>query len=294
MPKKSNQNLLFEMLRSFTALARTENLSQAVTHIDSTRQTIRRHIDYLEAKKGVKLFEVVDRKYRLTEEGAQSLWDAEMLLLRGDAWLKGVTKTKNGLEEIRTVGDDGKIYFSQQHRLDRLWKDGTDLLQKGFECWSKAKTRIETAEMQPVRKYWTIYRLRPNGWQCVEIGDDSAYAVWFGWEWAKSSVGNMVKDTPSGREHAEFISSSYEKPLQEGGIRLDHLYRVGPRKPGGEFQPFSFQRLLMGCVFPNGDPAVAILANLTNNIDIPWMDKDVYPAMSKEIVKEFEERMDLD
>ncbi|MEP3512466.1 MAG: hypothetical protein ABJN38_11970, partial [Lentilitoribacter sp.] len=36
--------LLHEMIRSFTTLARTLNLSHAVKELGSTRQTLRRHI----------------------------------------------------------------------------------------------------------------------------------------------------------------------------------------------------------------------------------------------------------
>ena len=46
--REMNQPLLFEMLRSFTTLARTLNLSHAVEELNSTRQTIRRHISQLE------------------------------------------------------------------------------------------------------------------------------------------------------------------------------------------------------------------------------------------------------
>ena len=44
--------LLFEILRSFTMLAATLNLSHAVKELGSTRQTVRRHISQLEDIKG--------------------------------------------------------------------------------------------------------------------------------------------------------------------------------------------------------------------------------------------------
>jgi len=40
--------LLYEMVRSFTVLADTLNLSQAVRLLGSTRQTVRRHIAQIE------------------------------------------------------------------------------------------------------------------------------------------------------------------------------------------------------------------------------------------------------
>ena len=64
-----NQPLLFEMIRSFTTLAKTLNLSHAVSELNSTRQTVRRHIAQLEAVKGETLFTLESRQYHLTEAG---------------------------------------------------------------------------------------------------------------------------------------------------------------------------------------------------------------------------------
>ncbi|MEO1399352.1 MAG: LysR family transcriptional regulator, partial [Pseudomonadota bacterium] len=71
--KEMNQPLLFEMLRSFTTLAKTLNLSHAVSELNSTRQTVRRHIALLEEMRGEVLFDVVNRRYELTEAGQAAL-----------------------------------------------------------------------------------------------------------------------------------------------------------------------------------------------------------------------------
>jgi len=77
MPVKEVTNpLLFEMIRSFSTLAKRLNLSHAVEELGSTRQTVRRHIDNLEEIKGVVLFRVVDRRYELTEAGTHALPEA--------------------------------------------------------------------------------------------------------------------------------------------------------------------------------------------------------------------------
>ena len=75
-------SLLHEMIRSFTTLARTLNLSHAVKELGSTRQTVRRHIAQLEEAKGVVLFTIEDRQYYLTEEGARALPEAQDILAR--------------------------------------------------------------------------------------------------------------------------------------------------------------------------------------------------------------------
>ena len=58
MKKIQCQSILFELLRSFSTLARTLNLSKAVRELGSTRQTVRRHIYLLEEARGEKLFSV--------------------------------------------------------------------------------------------------------------------------------------------------------------------------------------------------------------------------------------------
>ena len=67
---------MFEMLRSFTTLAETLNLSHAVVLLGSTRQTVRRHIQQLEEMRGEALFEVHDRQYVLTDAGDRSVREA--------------------------------------------------------------------------------------------------------------------------------------------------------------------------------------------------------------------------
>ena len=62
---------LFDILRSFTTLANTLNLSETVEILGVTRQTVRRHINSLEEMKGIQLLELRNRRYYLTEAGEQ-------------------------------------------------------------------------------------------------------------------------------------------------------------------------------------------------------------------------------
>lgn len=68
---------LAEMLRSFVVLADTLNLSHAVERLQTTRQTVRRHIKLLEERRGAPLFELRDRQYALTPAGKRALPEAE-------------------------------------------------------------------------------------------------------------------------------------------------------------------------------------------------------------------------
>ena len=101
MKKIQCQSILFELLRSFSTLARTLNLSKAVRELGSTRQTVRRHIYLLEEARGEKLFSVEDRQYRLTAAGRASLQGAEEILSFGEAWLGRSLSHKDRLVSIK-------------------------------------------------------------------------------------------------------------------------------------------------------------------------------------------------
>ncbi len=280
--------ILLEMLNSYVTLAQTLNLSKAVEILGSTRQTVRRHIKALEEARGARLFEVSNHQYHLTEAGKASLYEAQNILQRADAWLKGGQANINGLEVIQHEVEGGQRYYSQQHHLNQLWQSGTPLLRKAFDCWARAQGEIESPEMAPIRPYILIYRRVGNAWQCVEIGDKSAYAKWFGWKWVKSSVGYMVTDTPGGADSASHVSDAYETINLKGGVRLDHMYRTLPREPGGPMLPAKLQRLLFGCTFPDGNRAIGSIVEFTSDIDLSLISKGDIQPVPAELQAEFQ------
>lgn len=281
-------NNLLEMLRSFVELSKTLNLSKAVRNLGTTRQTVRRHIDCLEEARGDKLFQLRDRQYQLTPFGKQSLNEAKFILARADAWVLSQTQWINDLEFIESENDSGAPeYYSQQHRLDRIQRDGTPLIQSGFSCWANSQTFIESPELKLIRPFLLIYRPSKDGWQCVEIGESSSYAVWFGWEWAKSNVGHTVKETPAGTDYADHILQAYQMIYENGGVRFDHLIRQVPRKKDGPSHSICFQRLLIGLTFPNGDRALGVLADATEHVDIAGLDKNRIERMPEQFLKQY-------
>ncbi len=286
---KKGEKFLFEMLRSFVTLAETLNLSQAVEILGSTRQTMRRHLDILQQARGGPLFELVHRQYQLTELGRQSVKEAEIILARGGAWLKGRNHHIDGLEMVKLEGKDGQMFQYQQHHLSRLWSDGTPLLQKGFNCWAASREGIEDQAFKELRPYMLVYRPLGNNWQCVEIGERSVYSFWFGWKTARSSVGRNVRDRLLSAAFSGSILHSYQKVYDAGTIRLDHLSRFGPRKEDGEMLPSHYQRLLIGSSFPDGDFALIVLTDLTDNVEIRGVNASPIASMSKEILAEFKE-----
>ena len=85
MKKHQCQSILFEHLKSFSTLAHSLNLSNALRELGSTRQTVRRHINLLEEVRGEKLFSIEDRQHQLTVAGRASLRETEDIWARGEA-----------------------------------------------------------------------------------------------------------------------------------------------------------------------------------------------------------------
>lgn len=284
MPSRS---ILFELLRSYVALAHSLNLSEAVASLGSTRQTVRRHIQILEEVRGEKLFELRNRQYCLTEAGAQSLKEAEAILARGEAWLDGSTERVDGLAVVKDYGDEGLVFCAQQHRISRLWVDESPLLQCGLRCWANANASIEAPELALIRPYLVIYRRHGDSWLCVEIGDKSSYATWFGWAWARSNIGRLVKEMPAGAAYAAFVQQAYQSVYEGHSVRLDHVHTEMPRQKDGPLLPVSFQRLLLGCTFPDGEFALALLVDRTYNIEIAGLSGERIRAMPEDLVMTF-------
>ena len=281
----------FEMLRAFDSLARSLNLSETAESLGVTRQTVRRHIINLEALRGGPLFSLEKHSYSLTELGKASLSGAQSLLRQGDSWSFGDVKSpgrSQHLEYAKFTDDQGRRYYSQQHPVSAISSKGTEIVRKALPAWGNALARIEADAMAAVRPYLVVYRRSADGWVCVEIGDESAYAKWFGWTWAKSAIGQLSSHDQAGNEFNRFIADAYERLHGEGGARLDHLFAYLPREISDNPIPVTFQRLLMGCVFPDGAPALAVLVSVTTDVEIDSLTSDDLQSVSPALIAEFE------
>ena len=276
---KSTAGVTVAMLRAFVCMSRTLNLSKTCQELGATRQTVRRHLTDLERIRGEQLFEVSDRQYRLTSSGRECLDGAKNLLLQLDSWAGQSKLKKNvhrGLESSSYTDADGREFFSQQHPVSQIAMNGLPLMQEALSAWGRAGTRIEHKAWEVIRPYTVLFRKSAHGWVFVDIGTESAYAKWFGWTWSRSAIGKLMEEDNVGDEFNEFVSGAYSRIYEEGGIRLDHLYAHLP-KDGGDPVPGTFQRLLLGCVFPDGTPGLSLLAVITRQVEIDALGED-YPS----------------
>lgn len=274
------------MMRAFVCMSRNLNLSKTCEELGATRQTVRRHINDLEKIKGEQLFKVEDRQYMLTPAGKASLDGAKSILLSLDTWAGQSSLTKNvsgGLESSKYVDADGRAFHSQQHAVSKIALNGLPLVKRALVAWGSSEARLEHEAMEVIRPYSVIYRKGPAGWVFVDIGTESAYAKWFGWAWSKSAIGKLMNEDNVGDEFNEFISGAYSRIYEEGGVRLDHVYAYLP-KDGGELLPVTFQRLLLGCVFPDGTPGLSVLAVITPDVEIDALEEDDWPEIPENLI----------
>ncbi|MFO8126463.1 LysR family transcriptional regulator [Yoonia sp.] len=286
LQSKNNTGVTIAMLRAFICLSKTLNLSKACEELGTTRQTVRRHITDLEVILQEQLFEVVDRQYNLTSQGYDAIDEAKALLLRLDLWAGQSSLKKNssgGLEKLQYTDANQRTFHSQQHPVSQLAFKGLPIMKKAFAAWGNAETQIEHEALAKIRPYTLIFRKGPAGWVFVDIGQKSAYAQWFGWAWSKSAIGKLLDEDNIGDEYNDFVAGAYSRIYDEGGVRLDHIYAHLP-KDGGEPQPGTFQRLLLGGVFPDGTPGLILLAAITDQVEIDALAEADRPHMAPHLI----------
>jgi hypothetical protein len=263
--------LLFEMIRSFVTLAARLNLSHAVKELNSTRQTVRRHISTLEEAMGAPLFYIEDRQYFLSEEGESALPYAQDILARGTTWLRGQSSTVGYLQHLKASAGDWDFYQEQQP-LGRIWSDSSLLLRETFRSWAMSAGEIENELFAHVRPYLIIYRQSEAGWICVEFGQKSVYVNWFGQDFARSSIGRPLSQMPAGEEFSHLIYQSFSEVQASQTARLDHVFTRMPNRHADELSPVCYQRLILSGFFPDGSPAVMSLILPVDSVNIKGLD----------------------
>ncbi|MEL6452444.1 MAG: LysR family transcriptional regulator [Pseudomonadota bacterium] len=274
-----NQPLLFEMIRSFTTLARTLNLSHAVSELNSTRQTVRRHIAQLEAMRGEPLFQVKDRRYDLTDAGHAALPEAQDMMARAHAWSRGQTGSHGALQYLKAREGDW-VFYQQQQPMGTIWTDKSVLLRETYRAWMMAGYEIESPCLGHVRPYLMVYRHTDAGWICVEFGEKSAYVNWFGLDYARSSIGRPIAKLPAGEEFGRMLDQSFHDIEANQLARLDHVFTRMPKLQGQTQATLVYQRLMMAGFFPDRSPAVLTLVLPTAEVNIKDLDDEQRAAIT--------------
>lgn len=281
---QANQPLLFEIIRSFVTLARTLNLSHAVSELGSTRQTVRRHIAQLEEIKGGALFKLEDRHYRLTPLGEKLLPEARDLFARGQGWLNGTAHTINGLQYVSSCTGEGPPLVQQQHPIGEIFRSNNDLLRRALQAWAMSGGELEHDAMAEIRPHIMVFRRQDNNWLCVELGDECSYVSWFGWAKARSSIGRPLAVMPGGEGFGHLVNLAYMEVEASQGARLDHIYTVFPREPDGPPVPLAYERLLTGARFPDESFALVSVLRRTYDLKIAGVTDDMIRQMPEDML----------
>ncbi len=275
--------LLYEMLKSFTILAEELNLSRAVERLDSTRQTVRRHIAVLEELRGEVLFVIEDRRYALTSAGAFALREAREIVTRSEAWGNRLSGHVSDLQRFSGTGKHLSYFELQQHPLGELWNSSPKLLRDLFHAWADAEGALEAEPLKSMRAHVVVFRRVEDNWVCVEIGRESSYTSWFGETWALSSVGVKTAKLPGGKDFGLWLNAPYDEVSASQGVRLDHIVTELPRENIDNLVPISYQRLLLGCRFANQSKGLISAVFRTYNVDISGIDRDTIEQMPAEL-----------
>ena len=282
-----NQPLLFEMIRSFTTLARTLNLSHAVGELKNTRQTVRRHIETLENSMGGALFEVKDRRYQLTPLGEQMLPSAQSILAQGRLWLNGDLSEVDGMMHMSYEDGEGWYFHIQKQKISSVWDCGSKLLPTAVQAWTASQGQLESEAMQAVRPYALVYRDTPAGWLCSEVGERSFFSKWWGWAEARSSVGRPLDQFPGGAEVAAIMKLPFLEVQTTQGLRMDQVATVLPRGPDKAQTTLVFNRLLMAARLPDGSFVLVVVIDGARDLMIQGVDASILESMPEDVIVDF-------
>lgn len=274
--------LLFEMIRSFVAMARTLNLSHAVKELNSTRQTVRRHITALEELKGGALFDVRERRYALSPLGERVLPEAKELQANATAWISGQAEKVNGLQYLSHQSGDGSFFYQQQHQVDRVFSSTGTMLQDVIKGWSLAGGQLEHEALKSVRPFCNIFRRAQGELVFTEVGEDSSFVSWFGSALAQSTIGRTMGQMPGGDVFEHLMNMAYSEIERSQAIRLDHIHTIMAKEGSDVPVPIAYERLMLGARYPDQSPAIISVVRRTYDVKI----RDVTSAMVRRMPEE--------
>lgn len=264
----STPPMLAEMMRSFVVLARTENLTSAVSELGITRQTVRRHITQLEELLGCNLLVSGPKGYRLTEEGNRHLTNACWTLSQMEDWVAGAVDVVGYLQQVSLQLESGGYFCCRQHKLIDVWRLGTASIQVGFRAWYESQGNVEHPLVEEIRPKMVFFRKQQGKWLYIHVGDESTMTNWLGLVWARSEVGSFLEEGIMASDIDRFVTQAYDQTLARGTARYDHIATTLARTKDGPLEPANYQRLIMACRLPDGSPVLGVLIVITDNIEI--------------------------
>lgn len=261
-----------ELLLVFVTLAKTLSLSKTARILGISRPTIRRRLEQLENCSDEPLFSNSGQNYSLTKAGYERLTLAINILRELEEWAANLHYSKNQNSGL-VQNSPGSFFWAQQHPLSSVYTHGTPLLVSFLSAWIEDKSRISQSTMAGFLPYLIVYRETNVGLICNSIGDQSAFAKWYGKEQALATVGIPSRKDFVYDSYNKFSDAAYSGVIQSGGFRIDHISGAFPRPGYLEPQELSLQRLLASITLADESKGLAVLISLTNNVHIDAIPK---------------------
>jgi len=280
--------VLFEMMRSFTTLARTQNLSMTVDLLGVSRQTIRRHVAHLEDLLECRLLVLEPSGYCLTPEGQHHFKRAEKLLDNARMWFSGCSTADAELDCIVFNDKRGRYYYAQQYPLIDVWNKGVPAIKQTFDAWCRSRGNLDSSAYDEIKGNVLVYRPHHASWLCVHVGEQSALATWLGPVWAKSVIGAVLENDPVANPSDLHVMNAYREVLETGSARFDHVAAKLSRGPDAPLEAVNYQRLLMASRFPDGAPALIVFTWRTNAINLGKLKHCKYDKTLPDLVMDAE------
>ncbi|MEM7751763.1 MAG: LysR family transcriptional regulator [Pseudomonadota bacterium] len=246
-----NINLLYGYVRSFVRLAYLGDVQKVADGLGITRQSVRNHILELENLLEVQLFDKIGAMSRLTSMGALWLPRAQEFHELAGAFL-------------RRRGSNSAHYHSTQLPLRMLMNDETNSaqLREFARAWMQGVNRVDISEFKHFEPYCIVYERREGAWVSRSIGQNSAFASWFGADVAKNSEGKKLIDMETGSDLQDEVSFLLDGVYTRGGLHFSEV-ACNLLRPGWmERRPALYQRLLAEMIDECGQPVIASMIEL--------------------------------
>lgn len=281
--------MFFGILRSFSVVARTLNLSHATKELSLTRQSAKRHITDLEDFIGEQLLSMEHGQYMLTPAGQEWVLEIDHLLEQVDLLFGKSSKVVDGLPAINIQISERHWFHAQQHPVINIFnEDVPPLLKRGLEGWTNGRGELENQYMKKIRPYLLVYRRMREHWICTEVGENSTYANWLGPTWAKSAIGQPFDNDPIKSQADNFLLKAHSYVSRIGSPWYGHTSTKFSKEKSGELFPLNYQKLVMPCRFADGSPAVAILTARTDKIKIHGLSEADIPVTPQDELMEYD------
>jgi hypothetical protein len=126
--------------------------------------------------------------------------------------------------------------------------------------------------IQRLLEYLVIYQWDDvnSQWVCLHAGRKSGCAWVYGQSWVEESAGRPYRMDEPGMTYSRRVMHPYARVLETGEPWLGHIRAIMER-PGKTPLWVPYERFLFRVAGPDGQPLLACLSNITQDIDIPFL-----------------------